>query len=161
MLRPYERQALVFLTIAPRMVGDPAWDPHFAVLVRDGLAVIRDGTYHITASGHKELERTDVVTGEPIPPGGTASLEARRGWRAQVLNAAFDVAQKQERLTIVDIRAEASGAGDPHHPNAWGAILGLAQKQGWVEPLEEWTKCKGHAKSRQVRVWRSKIFRRK
>lgn len=161
MLRGYERQALVFLTSNDRAAGDPAWDPYYLSLVEKGLAELADGVYRITDDGHKELESTDVITGEEISPGEELSLaeRERRGWRAKVLNAVLDIAGKQEFLTIADVRAETSSAGDPHHPGAWNGILVLAAKKGWVKKTKRLAPNR-LAKNRKVSVWKSLIWRK-
>lgn len=163
MLHGYARQALVFLTSNDRAAGDPAWDPYYLSLVENGLAELVDGVYRITDNGHKELESIDQVTGEEISPAAELSLaeRERRSWRAKVLNVMLDIAQKQEVLTVSDVRVAASSAGTPFHPNGWSGIMRLAEAKGWVEKTDRLVKARHkEAHNRKVSVWKSLIWRK-
>jgi len=145
----------------PRGTGDPSWDPHFQVLVQRGLAVVQEGAYHITSLGLLELEEQDAITGERLKEAGQRRVlsDESDGWKARALNAVYDVAKRKETLTIVDIRAEASSAGDPHHPNAWGSLLRSAAGEGWIEQTEKFVKSRAKsARGRTIRVWKSLIW---
>lgn len=56
-----------------------------------------------------------------------------------------------------DFRLHCEGivVGEPHHPNAWGALATCAAKDGLIEWTGKGVQAKGvKAHSRLVRVWR-------
>jgi len=57
-------------------------------------------------------------------------------------------------FTSDDVRKNAWGAGEPHHPNCWGARIIAARKAGLIEKVghRESARPAGHA--RTVAVWR-------
>lgn len=57
-----------------------------------------------------------------------------------------------------DFRLHCEGimVGEPHHPNAWGALATSAAKEGLIEWTGKGVQAKGvKAHSRLVRVWRA------
>lgn len=75
-------------------------------------------------------------------------------WKEQVISC---LSEMSGLITSEDLRSHASAMGipEPHHHNAWGAVMNAAAKRGLIESTGTYTKStRGEAHARVLQVWR-------
>ena len=163
-----EVQALLHLQQVARLYGKSHfWDQIYQGLIEKDFAVLTsEGDKHvvnITALGLQAIEEYDLTTGKELKKRGQKRVLANAGdgWRERALSVVFDVATDNRELTMADVRRRgvSDGLDEPHHPNAWGALLKAAAQEGWIEQTESFRQSDlQSARARMVRVWKSLVW---
>lgn len=100
--------------------------------------------------------------GEQLRDEGMARvlLNAGDDWRQQVRAVVCDLAMERETFTIIDVRKRAAEVGveDPHHENAWGAVMSGCAGKFMVSTGRSVNSPIGTAHARKIQVWQSLLY---
>lgn len=107
-------------------------------------------------------ESGQEATGEELKEEATKRVWERSSevWRKQALRLVQCLAASGGEITIDDVReaARCSGLYEPHHHNAWGALMHQAARKGFIVRTDIFRKStRPEAKARMIRVWRSRL----
>lgn len=81
-------------------------------------------------------------------------------WPGRALDIVEQLARQRRSLTSEDVRAAAArtGLAEPHELRAWGPVMMMAAKKGWIERWGWATSSNPLAHQRPVALWRSRIY---
>jgi hypothetical protein len=101
----------------------------------------------------KAIVAGDAAKNEAI---GRVLDGADPAWVDEALRAVFWVASRKERFTTDDVWEQ--GITSPEEPRAMGAVMRVAESQGWIEPTRDhWLSRRPVCHRRPLRVWQSRL----
>lgn len=103
------------------------------------------------------------TTGEQLKKEGQDAVWAKASeeWRDRALTALSTLVALKHFFTSDDFRAYATEqeVGQPHKPNAWGALYSTAARFGWMRPTGRFVKSEHkNSHAHKYTIWESLVF---